>query len=238
MRVQAEQHERDTSRSFRWGRFSNMSVCVCGCVCVCVFSAKLAAFRVSNPAPNHKRVCSLLLPVACCSIALVSLFVESVQLALFTLQPLTDPATPSTASSPSSSSPMLPAWLEDLSAYFYLQAGVFLPDDVAALASGWAGVAISSCLLLLFVVRFLHELRTFGALKHMSQHDLANSFFFHSFAGAIIYGHGVLKGVSKVLSAAAALLSEALFLIVVTQLLSTLKCENDPLTGTNNWNIF
>jgi hypothetical protein len=45
----------------------------------------------------------------------------------------------------------------------------------------------------LFSAQILVELREFGWLKEQKQTEKANNFFFHSFFGAVIYGHGVLK---------------------------------------------
>ncbi len=80
-------------------------------------------------------------------------------------------------------------------------------------------------LILFFVSRFIFELHKYSSLKYREK-DLksAKMFYFHSFVGTIIYGHGMLKNVNKFSCKVVSLLSDTLFLIICEKLLLTLSC--------------
>jgi len=60
--------------------------------------------------------------------------------------------------------------------------------------------------------------------KPKKKKDEANKYFFHSFVGSIVYGHGELEGVSPKISLIAGLLSDTLFMVVCGKLLLVVTC--------------
>lgn len=140
----------------------------------------------------------------------IGVLLEAVQLALFSLEFQTG----------SSASAIYSA--------VFIKVDSFVPIDVAeavassALYVAWACVA---ALIVLFCYQFLRELRIFGRLKKEGEQDKANKYFFHSFVGSIIYGHGLLKGVPGWVSVLASVLSDGLFLIVAQYLVEVLVCN-------------
>jgi hypothetical protein len=86
-------------------------------------------------------------------------------------------------------------------------------------------------LLLFFVARFVYELRTYSQLKYaLRQTEEAKQFYFHSFVGTIIYGHGTLKNVNKLSSKLVGLLSDTLFLVICEKLILVLCCDHQTNT--------
>ena len=53
----------------------------------------------------------------------------------------------------------------------------------------------------------------------------AGEYFFHSFTGSVVYGHGTPRNISKVLRLVVMILSDALFMVVVVHLLQMLVCD-------------
>eukprot|EP01084_Bolivina_argentea_P260774 440503_1 len=83
-------------------------------------------------------------------------------------------------------------------------------------------------LLLFFVFRFEYELKTYGRLKYIQQKDTdAQMFYFHSFVGTIIYGHGTLQNVGTFSSKIVSLLSDALFLGICEKLILVMTCDSN-----------
>ena len=87
--------------------------------------------------------------------------------------------------------------------------------------------ALAVGLLLAFCAfRFVFELHRYAALKQrLCDLDAAQEFYFHSFVGTIIYGHGTLKQLSKLSCKVVSLLSDTLFLVVAEKLILTLCCH-------------
>jgi len=88
-----------------------------------------------------------------------------------------------------------------------------------------SGAAVTGGLLLLFLRQLLAELRRFGLLKREGNSKAANETMFFSFVGAVIYGHGEVRGVSTAVRALAALLADTLFMVVCSKLLLVLSCD-------------
>ncbi len=65
-------------------------------------------------------------------------------------------------------------------------------------------------------------------LKEAGNTKDANELFFHSFVGSIIYGHGELNGVTKLISKIVGLLSDTLFMVICSKLLLVLTCLPYP----------
>eukprot|EP01083_Nonionella_stella_P023362 64645_1 len=83
-------------------------------------------------------------------------------------------------------------------------------------------------LILFFVYRFHYELKTYGRLKYIQRNDSkAQMFYFHSFVGTIIYGHGTLENVGKCSSKIVSVLSDALFLGICEKLLLVNVCDEE-----------
>ena len=81
-------------------------------------------------------------------------------------------------------------------------------------------------------MRFLYELHCYGTLKHRQlKLTAAQQFYFHSFVGTIIYGHGTLKNLSKFSCKIVSLLSDTLFLVVAEKLILVLCCTASDDSG-------
>lgn len=142
-------------------------------------------------------------------IAILSLLIEAVQLAVI--------AMPDEEASS----------FGQLSTVLFLDFTKFVPSFIQLEVFRISVYSAIICVLLLislFCLQLLRELRRFGLLKRQGESSEANLSFFHSFIGAIIYGHGVLRGVSPLVSVAAAFLSDTLFLVIANKLLSPLSC--------------
>lgn len=110
----------------------------------------------------------------------------------------------------------------------FIKVESFVPVEIAQAVSSSALYVAWACvvaLVSLFCIQFLTELRGFGRLKRSGEQDIANKYFFHSFVGAIIYGHGQLKGVASWVAISASILSDGLFLIVAQYLIEILVCK-------------
>jgi len=80
-------------------------------------------------------------------------------------------------------------------------------------------------LLLIFTYQFMQDVLAFEYHKNFSTGTDPNNFFFHSFVGAMVYGHGILKDVSPKVTGLVSWLSDAMFMTVCSQLLSMLSCS-------------
>eukprot|EP01083_Nonionella_stella_P044385 119504_1 len=80
-------------------------------------------------------------------------------------------------------------------------------------------------LLSFFMFRFVFELRTYAHIKR-AKNDIEGSrnFYFHSFIGTIVYGHGTLKNVNPFAAKIISLLSDTLFLGICEKLILLLLC--------------
>eukprot|EP01083_Nonionella_stella_P136672 416004_1 len=82
-------------------------------------------------------------------------------------------------------------------------------------------------LLSFFVLRFMFELKRYGKLKYIQNDtDSAEEFYFHSFVGTIIYGHGTLKNLSAFSCKIVSLLSDTMFLIICEKLIILISCTS------------
>lgn len=176
-----------------------------------------AAKSAQTPSPLSATEENLDTPVLALSrpgtwIALISLAVEALQLACVALQ----------------------GNVSSLTSVLLIQPVDFVPSEFRM--SVQAGSSLVACfcvlaLVLLFCMQLIKEVRIFGKLKQQGKQQEANKFFFHSFVGTILYGHGDMKGVSCLVSLSAALLSDSLFLIICTNLLRAVTC----IEGTVCW---
>eukprot|EP01083_Nonionella_stella_P151199 482829_1 len=90
----------------------------------------------------------------------------------------------------------------------------------------WFGFCCVSVLILFFMVRFIYELRTYAKYKRIEcDVDKASEYYFHSFVGTIIYGHGRLQNVHKLSAKVVSLISDAAFLGICEKLILILVCD-------------
>ena len=90
------------------------------------------------------------------------------------------------------------------------------------------GLSCVVALILVFLFRFVFELREYAILKHIKcEKDTARKFYFHSFVGTIIYGHGRLENVSSITAKIVSFLSDAAFLAICEKLMTILVCSNE-----------
>eukprot|EP01083_Nonionella_stella_P293958 999530_1 len=87
-------------------------------------------------------------------------------------------------------------------------------------------------LLSFFMFRFVFELRTYAHIKR-AKNDIEGSrnFYFHSFIGTIVYGHGTLKNVNPFAAKIISLLSDTLFLGICEKLILLLLCSKSKADG-------
>ena len=91
-------------------------------------------------------------------IALGSLAIESLQLALFCVQP-TDEETLS--ATPGDAPPFGGGFFDDVSSFFYINVKSLMDTEAAQLANTWGAVAVSCVLIMVFVGRFFVEVSSF-----------------------------------------------------------------------------
>eukprot|EP01083_Nonionella_stella_P252341 869561_1 len=90
----------------------------------------------------------------------------------------------------------------------------------------WFGFCCVSVLILFFMLRFIYELRTYAIYKRIERNvDKASEYYFHSFVGTIIYGHGRLQNVHKLSAKVVSLISDAAFLGICEKLILILVCD-------------
>ena len=63
-------------------------------------------------------------------------------------------------------------------------------------------------------------------MKFHSSKSEANDYFFYSFVGTVVYGHGQLKNANNKICAAISFLADGAFLIVCNKLLMTIACSS------------
>ncbi|ETO28106.1 hypothetical protein RFI_09026 [Reticulomyxa filosa] len=98
----------------------------------------------------------------------------------------------------------------------------------AAIGAGSAGV-----MLLIFMLLFLWEVKTYGIYKYIDRDDeKARNHYFYSFVGTIIYGHGQFKSSNNKVSMIMRLLCDTLFLVICDKLVMILCC-----TGDGKWRV-
>eukprot|EP00004_Rigifila_ramosa_P010337 TRINITY_DN2216_c0_g1_i7.p1 TRINITY_DN2216_c0_g1~~TRINITY_DN2216_c0_g1_i7.p1 ORF type:complete len:1103 (+),score=311.12 TRINITY_DN2216_c0_g1_i7:77-3385(+) len=156
-------------------------------------------------------------------IALTSIAVESIQMIVFPMlkskQELDAESAKSSETEPKDDS--LLAYLRtDVFPSFLLRLG---PEDVQ---SGFTWVAIGAVMILIviFSLQFSFELYTYQNKK------IANAghseFYFSSFLGAIVYGHGKLGYVKNKVCSVVELLSDTLFLVICNKLILGASCTS------------
>ncbi|ETO27883.1 hypothetical protein RFI_09249 [Reticulomyxa filosa] len=92
-----------------------------------------------------------------------------------------------------------------------------------AVGGGSVGV-----ILLIFMLLFLWEVKTYCIYKHIQKQDKnARDHYFHSFVGTIIYGHGQFRSSSNKVSMIMRLLCDTLFLVICDKLVMILCCTRD-----------
>eukprot|EP01083_Nonionella_stella_P004662 13544_1 len=107
----------------------------------------------------------------------------------------------------------------------------FIDDNLLDYYMGFTSLGVG-LLLFIFVARFLYELRAYGSIRYVGDNEnesktraRAHQFYFHSFVGAIVYGHGKLKNVSKITSKVVSVLSGAMFIVICQKLVLILSCD-------------
>ncbi len=93
--------------------------------------------------------------------------------------------------------------------------------------NAFIGIFCVGIVLFVFSILFTREVHTYGILKYRKKETKkARDFYFHSFVGTIIYGHGKLKTVNSKISMVIRLLCDSLFLAVCDKLIMTLSCDS------------
>ena len=88
------------------------------------------------------------------------------------------------------------------------------------------GMCCVGILILFFMVRFVFELRTYAQYKRIEcDEEKAREYYFHSFVGTIIYGHGRLENVSKFSAKIVSIISDVAFLGICEKLILILVCN-------------
>jgi len=114
---------------------------------------------------------------------------------------------------------------ENLRTVFFIDLEQYNFEGSASLISTYAALSIGSVAFLLLIFSFEYVLDCYwlGYLTRNDRRSEGDDRFFHSFVGAIIYGHGKVKNVSWVVSTLTEILCGMLF-IPITQKLTLLFC--------------
>jgi len=164
-------------------------------------------------------------------IAVITLTVDFVQMCVWPLQRLQpeDGAPPrkfiemSEDDGSNSSGAFLDFIVQDLIPALFLRLSSHLYE-----ITFFIGFGCVCLLLLVFTFQFMSDILQFTAFKQQGKQQEANDFFFNSFSGAMVYGHGLLKNVSTKITGIVSFLSDAMFMTVCSQLLSMLSCSYSP----------
>eukprot|EP01083_Nonionella_stella_P219768 786866_1 len=85
-------------------------------------------------------------------------------------------------------------------------------------------------LLTIFVCTFVLELKTFGVMHYGEEdEEQATEFYFHSFIGSIVYGHGELRHMNKWIAKIISFISDSIFLIICQKLILILSCDRHSI---------
>ena len=102
---------------------------------------------------------------------------------------------------------------------------VTIQDDIQYYTM-WIAVCVVFILLILFSHQFLIELRRYGYfLRDVNMKDDAKDYFFFSFTGSIVYGHGKPNTISSYFRTIVSLITDGLFLVINLRLLDVLACD-------------
>ena len=89
----------------------------------------------------------------------------------------------------------------------------------------WICIFLVGLFILVFLFQVISELRWFGILNREKKNKEANSYFFHSFFGSVIYGHGIIKNVPSWIANLVVILADTILLMVCDKLLNVLVCD-------------
>lgn len=165
-------------------------------------------------------------------VALLTLLVETMQLATFSLQTLNE-NTGSIDDAASSVKQGGGGFISDhIIPQLFLDIGGWLSQDIH-LTYAYFSFAVTGLLVLVFLLQLLFQLRRFGYLKRYGIKQDANDAFFYSFVGSIIYGHGEVKNISSKVAAIVTILADTLFLVVCSKLLLLVTCVERTVGGVD-----
>jgi hypothetical protein len=161
-----------------------------------------------------------------------SLSLEFFQMSTFALQsdPYADGSSSDSSSTSTSSATPNTSSLDE-SKHTFWGSQVFeviyvtIQDDIQYYTM-WIAVCVVFLLLILFSHQFLIELRRYGYfLRDVNMKDDAKDYFFFSFTGSIVYGHGKPDTISPYFRTTVSLITDGLFLVINLRLLDVLACD-------------
>eukprot|EP00927_Polykrikos_kofoidii_P024442 TRINITY_DN22225_c0_g1_i1.p1 TRINITY_DN22225_c0_g1~~TRINITY_DN22225_c0_g1_i1.p1 ORF type:complete len:930 (-),score=77.59 TRINITY_DN22225_c0_g1_i1:42-2831(-) len=113
---------------------------------------------------------------------------------------------------------------------------VFIRITTPAMVLFWLALGAVGGAILLVSGRLMYEIRRYEELQHTSGRREADAFFFHSFVGSLLYGHGQPERLPGALCGGISLICDLLFFALVDNVCSVMVCFRSSevyITGTS-----
>ena len=166
-------------------------------------------------------------------ITVLMLIYQSMQFALFAANTINDGDDGEDDTEDTSTATESSSWKSTITSIVYID--IEFETDFLFEIYSLIGIGCVFLLLLTFMFVFLRELKNYGIIKYFKKDQTAaNEYFFHSFVGTIIYGHGTLQDVPKIVSLIVRLICDSFFLVVCEKLVLVLACNRDGTSIIDN----